>query len=53
LLFLWVVNDILSVENFFVRVSLSVTIYYYGAHLQRLARYGLFLVVYSFVVSDG
>lgn len=51
--FLWVVNDILSVKNFFVRVSLSVTIYYYGAHLQRVARYGLFLVVYSFVVSDG
>lgn len=51
--FLWVVNDILSVKNFFVRVSLSVTIYYYEAHLQRVAHYGLFLVVYGFVVSDG
>ena len=50
---MWVVNDILSVKNFFVRVSFSVTIYYYGAHLQGVARYGLFLVVYSFIVSDG
>ena len=26
------VNDILNVKNFFVHVSLSVTIYYYGTH---------------------